>query len=743
VFVRSATTGIGTGHGSGLWPVLLALVIVLLPTAGVLWFLNEAVRNERLAGKQKLAEAYRSYLPTLRERLDAYWRQQAEALDAQAAKTSGPATFAACVRDGLADSVVCYDPPGRLAYPATGQGRSQAVSLLPQTTEGQGMRQAISPLPSAGEGQGVRAAGTTTDSALAEKADEEAWTKANHLEYAQQDPTAAAAAYGTIASKATDVASAARALQAQARCLARAGQIDEAIAILLDTLGQERFAHAQDFAGRLIAADAQLRALELLSDQAKPDVAKTAHALAARLNDYDDVFLPAAQRRFLMREVNRLTGSATFPTLEAERLAADYLEAGTAHEESSSRENATPDAGFVWGVEAVFQKDPGKVSTRVGYSNGLSEHQADKASPTRADASLHPSGLPGTWRLASPGGRVVALLKTETVLKRVAEVMAAVALPGDVRVTALLPGMEPDAGVLHSLPAGLQMPGWRLTLALIDAEGSADANGRTAVYVWIAVLLIAAMSIVAVLVAGVLQRQMRVARLKNDLLATVSHELKTPLASMRLLVDTLLDAETLETPRAREYLQLVAKENMRLSHLIDNFLSFSRMERGKRTFELVECLPDEIVRRAAEAAGERFQTPTCHLQVATAADLPPIMADFDALVTAVLNLLDNAYKYSGDQKEIALRTDAQNGQVRFAVSDRGIGLSPRAANKVFRPFYQVDRQLSRSVGGCGLGLSIVTFIATAHGGTVAVDSRPGKGSTFVIALPCSLRGSSE
>ena len=132
-------TGGGTGYGSGLWPVLLSLLVVLVPTACVLWFLNEAVRNERLAVRQKLAEAYRGYLPMLRDRLQSYWQQQAEALEAQAENRPVPAAFAACVRGGLADSVVCYDAAGRLSYPAPAQpplslvGEGQGVRALPNS----------------------------------------------------------------------------------------------------------------------------------------------------------------------------------------------------------------------------------------------------------------------------------------------------------------------------------------------------------------------------------------------------------------------------------------------------------------------------------------------------------------------------------------------------------------------------------------------------------------------------------
>jgi signal transduction histidine kinase len=622
--------------------VLLALLVVLIPTACVLWFLNEAVHNERLAARQKLLEAYRGQLPLLRDRLDAYWRRQAEALDAAAAGSAAPAAFAACVRGGLAEAVVCYAAAGQLAYPAP--------TARPNVTP----------------------------------PDDDAWAEAGREEHAGHDLPSAAAAYGRIAARAADPSLAARALQAQARCLARAGRTAEAAGVLTETLGQAKYAKATDADGRLIAADAQLRALELWGDSSQPGFAKTAASLAKCLDDYSTP-LAAPQRRFLMEELARLTADASrTPTLQAERLAAAYVD-------------------------------------------------AERSPPARA---LRPSGLTDVWHFASPSGRIIGLVRTHSVLARSLNLLAADGLAPEVRLAVLPPDGDAWASAVHVVPAGARLPGWRLALALDDSRQSAGlSGGRVSVYVWIATLVIVAMSIVALLVAGLLRRQMRLTRLKNDLLATVSHELKTPLASIRLLVDTLLDSASFDAAKTREYLALMAKENARLSRLIDNFLSFSRMERGKQTFELAEVSPAEIVRRAVDAAGERFQSPVCRLQVETAADLPNVLADSDALVTALLNLLDNAYKYSGNDKRLALRTSAAADQVCFAVTDNGIGLSPRAAKKVFRPFYQVDRHLSRGTGGCGLGLSIVRSIADAHGGTVRVESRPGEGSTFTISIP--------
>jgi len=243
------------------------------------------------------------------------------------------------------------------------------------------------------------------------------------------------------------------------------------------------------------------------------------------------------------------------------------------------------------------------------------------------------------------------------------------------------------------------------------------------------------MGALGLVAAGLLRRQMAVAQLKNDLVANVTHELKTPLSSMRLLVETLLNSPKLEEKTARDYLQLIARENLRLSQLIDNFLAFSRIERDKYAFEFRPVPAGEIAESAAAAVRERFNAPQCHFQTRIGENLPEVVADSGAMVTALVNLLDNAWKYSGEEKEIVFTAEARNGGVIFAVKDNGIGLPPGESERIFKRFYQVDPKLSRTGSGCGLGLSIVQFIVTAHSGAVTVESEPGKGSRFSIVLP--------
>ncbi len=647
-----------TGHDAKSWPVLLLLLAVaLLPTVGVLWFMSQAMRNEQLAMRQKLSDVYQAQLHGLQQELQLYWQARSSELDVQDPTVTDPIVhgsriFAAWVRGGLADSVVVYDATGRPAYPGPPRVREADLNL---------------------------ASGS--------------WRRAERLERSGES-VAAAERYAAIAERATDRNLAARALQAQARCLVRGERTQAAISILTDELSRPEYDVAADSQGRLIAPSAQVRALQLIGDGASPTFQRTAVALSERLSDYDDPALPAAQRRFLMKQLmQQLSALAldlpaftpAFEMLPAEELAARYLES-----------------------------DP----------------------PAPPTTSLQPSGLPEVWHLASPSGTVVALFNQRRLVQDLESLIARQRLPENTAVELLFPGVEPQDPFLVSLPVGGFLQDWQLVLRPEDQTlFTTAARQRINAHLLSGVLGVAVILILTILVARAVERQLRLTRLKNDLLSTVSHELKTPLASIRLLVDTLLETGIHDSQRVREYLHLIAKENVRLSRLVDNFLTFSRMEQNRHRLEREQLSPERVVEVAAASVAERFSASGCRFEVQITPDLPALIADHDALVTVLLNLLDNAFKYSDAEKHIVLRSYRENGHVCFAVRDHGIGLSDRVKGRIFDRFYQVDQSLSRPGSGCGLGLAIVQFIVRAHGGSVDVDSRPGEGSTFTVRLP--------
>lgn len=280
-----------------------------------------------------------------------------------------------------------------------------------------------------------------------------------------------------------------------------------------------------------------------------------------------------------------------------------------------------------------------------------------------------------------------------------------------------------------------QLPGWKIRLYVDDSVFKEAADKQAAAYTWTCVLVILLVFASGAIAAQTIGRQIKLNRLKNDFIATITHELKTPLSSMRVLVDTLLEGRSENKQQETEYLQLISKENARLSRLIDNFLTFSRMERNKQAFEIVKTNPAEIAKAAAEAVQTKFNGEDCNFTVTIDDDLPTIMADKDAMVTVLVNLLDNAYKYSYDNKRIKLKVYAEGEMVCFSVKDNGQGMTRRQTKKIFDRFYQADSSLSRRAEGTGLGLSIVKFIVDAHKGQIEIDSKPDKGSEFVVKVP--------
>ncbi|MDR3702728.1 MAG: HAMP domain-containing sensor histidine kinase [Candidatus Sulfopaludibacter sp.] len=509
------------------------------------------------------------------------------------------------------------------------------------------------------------------------------WWPAQMLEQGRDRPAETAAAYAMMAKSEPDVSLAARAAEGQVRWLLRSGAKEAAIAAIQRYFTAGRLARAADRDGRSIAANELLLAVHLLQ-HGDPRRAPLAVRLAALLNDYNAPMIPSGQRLFLMDQLrSEAPELPPFATYSAERLAAQFL---------------------------------------------------DTESPRPGDPVLEPAGPRDLWKLTSPDRRAIALYRTGTVASLLAKLLDERKPSKNARSVVTPPG-RPATG--DAIAAGAMLPGWQISFSLVDPLAAQEsARRRKAAYLWTGYLVLTALAATGLITGQSFRRQLRLTRLKTDLVAAVSHELKTPLASMRLLVETLLADERFDASKTREYLELIAGENLRLSRLIDNFLTFSRIERNRQNFEFRPSLPSRVVETALLAMRERLRAPGCDLEVSVAADLPPIQADEDALVTVLLNLLENAYKYTRSNKRIILRAYRENGSLIFAVQDNGIGIAPRDQKRIFRRFYQVDRRLAREAGGCGLGLSIVEFIVRAHGGAVKVESRPGSGSTFSVLLPC-------
>lgn len=237
------------------------------------------------------------------------------------------------------------------------------------------------------------------------------------------------------------------------------------------------------------------------------------------------------------------------------------------------------------------------------------------------------------------------------------------------------------------------------------------------------------------LVAGAAAREVRVAELKSNFVASVSHDLKTPLALIQLFAETLELGRVRSSERAQEYYRVINGEARKLTRLIENILDFSKMEAGLRPYRVAPCDLGELTHNVLQSMQSQFTQG--HFNVHTTIDpaLPRVMADCDATEQALENVLSNAMKYSGDARDIEVRVGQANGHVHISVTDHGIGISRREQKRIFRKFYRVDSGLSGGPQGCGLGLAIVDHTMRGHGGFVNVDSEPDRGSTFTLHFP--------
>jgi signal transduction histidine kinase len=232
-----------------------------------------------------------------------------------------------------------------------------------------------------------------------------------------------------------------------------------------------------------------------------------------------------------------------------------------------------------------------------------------------------------------------------------------------------------------------------------------------------------------------MSREMALAKLKSDFVANVSHELRTPLALIRLYAETL-EMGRLSTPeKHQEYYRIIRKESERLSALINNILDFSRIEAGRKEYDLRETNLAELVHQTLESYRYQIEQNGFAFEEKIEEDLPPVRVDREAIARSLVNLINNAIKYSPNEKFLGVKLYRANGDVRLEVIDHGIGIPRGEQGKIFEKFYRAGDPLVHTTKGSGLGLSLVQHIVEAHGGQVSVESVPGKGSRFVIALP--------
>jgi signal transduction histidine kinase len=289
-----------------------------------------------------------------------------------------------------------------------------------------------------------------------------------------------------------------------------------------------------------------------------------------------------------------------------------------------------------------------------------------------------------------------------------------------------------------AIPMREGLPDWRVAVYAPPGASPHDMVRRQVM------LFTAAFGVlVAVIVAGVVltwrltRRETEMAQLKADFVANVSHDLKTPLSVIRMFGETLEMGRVPDASRRQEYYRIITHESERLSHLIDNVLDFSRIEGGRRRYDLAPTAVEPLIRETLDAFAYPLEQGGFKVEVTAAPDLPETPMDAEAIGQALGNLLDNAIKYSDTDRIIGVDARREGEGLALSVSDRGVGIAPDEHARIFEKFYRVGHSETQGRRGSGVGLALVRHVAEAHGGRVIVESVPGSGSRFTIRIPIS------
>lgn len=643
------------------WQTIFVLFLgVLVPTACVIWFMNEAVNNERLAVKQKMSAIYQSQIESVKSGLISRWqgklktiREKVDQETSYMSERGHPQKlFYSIVKDQLASSVILFSESG-IAYPSAGK-----KTLLK----------------------------SDYDFLFAQK-----------LEFQERKWDEALLAYQRLFTSTQNVNLQSRAIIAQARCLSKLDKVSESIALLDTHFRVGPLTNARSANGSLLRANALLRILQLLEENPGVRPSNDEHwaslefhvkqILEEMVLNYEDVVMPSSQRLFLMA---RLQQKAPSPNLaywyKAESRATEFLE-------------------------------------------------QNKSEVTSGNSLFVQTNIKNVWRAGSQRVGFIAIVDDQFLISEFQDYIRTISLPVDVEVI-LSRSVDLSGRMLAHITVEEIAPGWGIGMYSNSQSLFEDAaKKQISIYLWVGILIVLSLCIVMSLVAFYLSKQLKSSRLKNDLIATVSHELKTPLASIRLLVDTLNNRDYKYDSTTYEYLSLISKENQRLSQLIDNFLTFSRVERDQIHFQFKSESANLIANLALDAVKGRYKDSETIIDLTLLKSDLNIIVDKNMMISALINLLENACKYSGAHKSISLTVSQTDTELIYSILDRGVGIARQHIKRIFNRFYRVDNGLSRDKEGCGLGLSIVEFIVKSHGARVTVQSELGAGSCFSIHIP--------
>lgn len=565
-----------------------------------------------------------------------------------------------------------------------------------------------------------------------------AFRNAETLEFARKDFARAARAYRGSVRLASSPREKAIALDASARCLMPSGNLKEAHTVYAELA--EKYGQIQDKAGHFFGLTAALQVYEI-DKRLKHDAA----GLKVLLDLYRD--LKAGEWSVSLPEYDFFTSEIQTALEEGIQ---DGRQAEIENSYRAAQADPSPYLQSLLSSEFLRRDVIPKIRERIGVS---SMRGSPRPGPDRLLANdgkeyclvsyARLQGLEGLkagyggfcWDLGTLKKEILPEIlgatskETGLQLENVDE--NGLETPGD---KAAVPGAADSL----SLPYRQFPLPWKLLViqpALEELERT--ARRENLLYGTLLAFIVILMLLGAFFLARDISREAETTRLKTDFVHNISHELKTPLTLIRLYGETLQRKADLTEKERKESYEIITKESERLSHLINNVLDFSRIDMGRKEFTFTSASLPQVVRETLDSYRYHLEKKGFEVHGQIDEGLPVMRFDREAMASALVNLLSNAMKFSPDRKEVVVRLFRRGESAVIQVEDKGIGVSSSDLAGIFKRFYRAKNTVVSETRGSGLGLTLVKHTAEAHGGTIEVESGPGKGSIFSIVLPLS------
>jgi len=560
--------------------------------------------------------------------------------------------------------------------------------------------------------------------------------RAEAFEFVDRNFRAAAALYRELSTLAAGRNLQAEMLTCQARCLQKAAVYDEAVRVYVRIAGE--YSNCLTPSRLPLGLLARLQTIECY-ERSRDSQGAAKHALDA----YRELLKkPSALSEDQFKTYISLVGESIDTVLSGEKGAQVSEEF---RKEYADLKKLQSDRMKEWAAAGLLRKEVIPELVR-----SLSQSEAYSPNPYRLSRNVGGRDLLllAAWIPDRTGEGMVGIvgvqLNSDYLLKGV--------LPEALGNVQLNDGMEVVLADLagralsgkRNTPAALPLvteyfednfPPWKIELFQTPAKGLEILDLRRNFYFWTILTLIVVLAFGAFLIARTIAHEMEVLKIKSDFVSSVSHEFKTPLTSIRALMERLVDGKVRDPGKMDQYFSIIVQDTDKLTRLVNNLLDFSKIEEGKKEYVFSDT---NIVRIATEQV-ERFKkeqassSPDMRLEIT--GEIPTLLADADALSRALANLLSNAVKFTPPGKAIRVGLSSDGENVVLEVEDEGIGIHADEVGKVFEKFFQGKNVLDQSVKGTGLGLTLVKHIVEAHGGRILVESRLGLGSKFSMVFP--------